>query len=145
MSIRQHLHGGPLHFGTAPLGNMFRNISDGEASATVEATWQQGTRYYDTAPFYGAGLAEIRLGRTLSKHKRDDYVLSTKVGRIILDEVETRPRDLGEKTGLFEHGRPNKIVFQRSYSARSKGSVRSCRRLLPRFTRPLGCADEGGK
>ena len=80
MSVRQYLIGGPLGFGTAPLGNMFRDIPDEEASATVEAAWQQGTRYLDTAPLYGAGLAEIRLGRTLSKHKRDDYVLSTKLG-----------------------------------------------------------------
>src|SRR5262245_25723214 len=99
MSIRQYLSNGPLGFGTAPLGNMFRNIPDEEAAATVEAAWQRGTRYYDTAPFYGAGLAEIRLGQALSRHPRDKYLLSTKVGRIILDEVETGARDFGEKTG----------------------------------------------
>src|SRR5215470_3918872 len=115
MSLKAYLLSGPLGFGAAPLGNMFRNIPDDEAQATMDAAWQQGTRYFDTAPFYGAGLSEIRLGRLLCKHKRNDYLLSTKVGRLILDEVETEPRDFGEKSGLFEFGRPNKIVYD--YSA----------------------------
>jgi D-threo-aldose 1-dehydrogenase len=108
---------------------MFRNIPDDEALATVNAAWQEGTRYFDTAPFYGAGLAEIRLGQALSRHKRNQYLLSTKVGRIILDEVETGARDFGEKTGLFEHGRPNKIVYD--YSA--DGALRSIEDSLKRI------------
>ncbi|MFF1836426.1 aldo/keto reductase [Streptomyces sp. NPDC058231] len=110
MSIASLLPGA-LGFGTAPLGNMFRAIPDEEAAATVEAAWNQGIRYFDTAPFYGAGLSEIRLGDVLAGHPRDEYVLSTKVGRVILDETEDpTARDLGEKGGLFEHGRPNKMV-----------------------------------
>ncbi|MFJ4839399.1 aldo/keto reductase [Streptomyces sp. NPDC088746] len=102
---------GPLGFGTAPLGNMFRAIPDAEAAATVEAAWDHGIRYFDTAPFYGAGLAEIRLGEVLAAHPREAYVLSTKVGRVVLDEPEDpATRELGEKGGLFEHGRPNKMV-----------------------------------
>ena len=66
MSIRDKLISGPLGFGSAPLGNMFRDIPDAEAAATVEAAWQQGIRYFDTAPFCGAGLFEMRLGRALS-------------------------------------------------------------------------------
>jgi D-threo-aldose 1-dehydrogenase len=108
---------------------MFRNIPDREASATVEAAWEQGTRLFDTAPFYGAGLSEIRLGAILSKHDRDGYVLSTKVGRIILDEVETSTRDLGEKGGLFEFGRPNKIIYDYS----EKGTLRSIDDSLKRL------------
>jgi D-threo-aldose 1-dehydrogenase len=81
MSIRDLLVNGPLGFGTAPLGNMFRDIPDDEAEATVDAAWEHGTRFFDTAPMYGAGLAEIRLGKYLAQHDRDDYVLSTKVGR----------------------------------------------------------------
>jgi aryl-alcohol dehydrogenase-like predicted oxidoreductase len=88
MKIRDALLNGPLGFGEAPLGNMFRDIPDAEATATVDTAWDQGTRYFDTAPFYGAGLSEIRLGKELSKHKRSEYILSTKVGRLILDEVE---------------------------------------------------------
>jgi D-threo-aldose 1-dehydrogenase len=110
MSIREKLISGPLGFGAAPLGNMFRNITEEEAVATVEAAWQQGTRYFDTAPFYGAGLSEIRLGRVLATHKRNEYLLSSKVGRLILDEVEPGRRDFGEKAGLFEFGRPNRII-----------------------------------
>ena len=55
MSIRDKLISGPLGFGSAPLGNMFRNIPTEEAAATVDAAWQQGIRYFDTAPLYGAG------------------------------------------------------------------------------------------
>ena len=84
MSIKNLLQG-KLGFGTAPLGNMFRDIPEEEALATVDAAWDQGVRYFDAAPLYGAGLAEIRLGNALSKRNRDDYVLSTKVGRVILD------------------------------------------------------------
>jgi D-threo-aldose 1-dehydrogenase len=102
---------GSLGFGTAPLGNMFRAIPDDEAAATVQAAWDHGVRYFDTAPFYGAGLSELRLGEVLADKRRDDYVLSTKVGRVILDETEDpAARDLGEKGGLFEHGRPNKMI-----------------------------------
>ncbi|MEU1691950.1 aldo/keto reductase [Streptomyces hirsutus] len=102
---------GTLGFGTAPLGNMFRSIPDEEAAATVEAAWNQGIRYFDTAPFYGAGLSEIRLGEILAGRPRDEFVLSTKVGRVILDELEDpTTRDLGEKGGLFAYGRPNKVI-----------------------------------
>lgn len=129
MSIRQHLLNGPLGFGTAPLGNMFRKIPDDEAAATVEAAWHAGTRYFDTAPFYGAGMAEIRLGKELVKHKPNEYVLSTKVGRIILDEIEPGPRKFGEKGDLFAFGRPNKIVYD--YSA--DGALRSIEDSLKRM------------
>jgi D-threo-aldose 1-dehydrogenase len=89
MGIRDLLVNGPLGFGTAPLGNMFRDIPDHEAAATVDAAWDHGTRFFDTAPMYGAGLAEIRLARYLAQYDRDDYVLSTKVGRLVLDEIDT--------------------------------------------------------
>lgn len=89
MSIKDKLAGGVIGFGTAPLGNMFRDIPEEQAQATVDAAWEQGVRYYDTAPFYGAGLAEIRLGDALARRKRDDYVLSTKVGRVILEKSRT--------------------------------------------------------
>ncbi|HDR5534537.1 TPA: aldo/keto reductase [Bacillus anthracis] len=107
---------GTLGFGTAPLGNMYRNIPEEEAIATVDAAWDNGVRYFDTAPLYGSGLAEIRLGEALSKRNRDEYFLSTKVGRIISDELEDpSTRDLGEKGGLFGFGRKNKII--NDYSA----------------------------
>ena len=129
MGIREHLLNGPLGFGGAPLGNMFRNIPDREAQATVAAAWAEGTRYFDTAPFYGAGLSEIRLGKILALYERDEYVLSTKVGRLILAEPETGKRDFGEKGGLFEHGRPNRIVYD--YTA--EGTLRSIHDSLERL------------
>lgn len=121
---------GKLGFGTAPLGNMYRNIPDEEALATVDAAWEHGVRYFDTAPLYGAGLAEIRLGEALSKRPRDEYVLSTKVGRLILDELEdTSARNLGEKGGLFEFGRKNKIVNDYSGDATLRSIEQSLKRL----------------
>ena len=73
-----------LGFGTAPLGNLYRAISDGEARAILDAAWAGGVRYYDTAPLYGLGLSETRLNPFLRDKPRDEYVLSTKAGRLIL-------------------------------------------------------------
>lgn len=130
MTIKNHFHqGAQLGFGTAPLGNMFRKIPEAEALATVDAAWEQGIRYFDTAPFYGAGLSEIRLGQALAKRNRDDYVLSTKVGRLVLDEVETDKPDFGEKGGLFEFGRPNRVINDYSEKATMQSIEDSLERL----------------
>lgn len=119
-----------LGFGAAPLGNMFRDIPEAEAVATVEAAWNAGVRYFDNAPFYGAGLAEIRMGNVLSQYPRDEYVISTKVGRIILDEAEDiSARDLGEKGDVFKHGRPNKIINDYSADATLRSIEDSLQRL----------------
>lgn len=129
MSLRSLLPG-RLGFGTAPLGNMFRAIPEEEARATLHAAWDQGIRYYDSAPFYGAGLAEIRLGALLAGKPRDSYVLSTKVGRVIHDDIEDPAgRDLGEKGGLFEHGRPNRMVDDYSADATLRSVEDSLERL----------------
>ena len=121
---------GKLGFGTAPLGNMFRDIPEAEARATVDAAWNDGIRYFDNAPFYGAGLAEIRMGEALADRPRDDYVISTKVGRLILDEVEdVSARDLGEKGEVFKHGRANKIVNDYSADATLRSIEDSLKRL----------------
>ncbi|MEU1464435.1 aldo/keto reductase [Streptomyces sp. NPDC005727] len=128
MSLKEILPG-RLGFGTAPLGNMFRAIADEDARSTVEAAWDQGIRYYDTAPFYGAGLAEERLGQVLSTEPRDSYVLSSKVGRVILDEPETNVPDFGEKGGLFEHGNPNKILHEWTADATERSIEGSLKRL----------------
>ena len=112
-----------IGFGTAPLGNMFRNIPQEEALATVEAAWNEGIRYFDTAPFYGAGLAESRLGEVLSQHSRDEYALSTKVGRLILDEEEEKG------SGLFTHGRSNKIATDYTADATLRSIDESLKRL----------------
>jgi D-threo-aldose 1-dehydrogenase len=121
---------GQLGFGTAPLGNMFRNIPEAEAQATVQAAWNDGIRYFDNAPFYGAGLAEIRMGEALADKPRGDYVISTKVGRLVLDEVEdVSARDLGEKSEVFKYGRPNRIVNDYSEDATLRSIEDSLQRL----------------
>ncbi|PBB06572.1 aldo/keto reductase [Salimicrobium humidisoli] len=94
-------HGAGL--GTAPLGNMYRDVSEEEAFGTIQSAWNMGIRYFDTAPHYGAGLAEIRLGKALADKPRDDFFLSTKVGRYMKDSTE-------EKEGLFKYGRQNEVV-----------------------------------
>jgi D-threo-aldose 1-dehydrogenase len=74
----------PLGYGAAPIGNLYRAVSDEQAAETVAAAWDCGIRYFDTAPHYGIGLAEKRLGAALSGHDRSEYVLSTKVGRVLV-------------------------------------------------------------
>lgn len=130
MSIKDKLPAGTLlGFGTAPLGNMFRAIPEHEAIATVEAAWDQGIRFFDTAPFYGAGLAEIRLGEALSGRKRDDYVLATKVGRLVLDERVDHAQEFGEKGAVFQHGRKNKVITDYSSDATLRSIEDSLGRL----------------
>jgi D-threo-aldose 1-dehydrogenase len=72
-----------LGFGAAPLGNLFRAISETEAQAVLDAAWAAGVRYFDTAPLYGFGLSETRINHFLRSKPRGDYVLSTKVGRLL--------------------------------------------------------------
>lgn len=72
-----------LGYGAANVGNLFRELSDDQAHAVLEAAWDSGIRYYDTAPHYGLGLSERRLGAFLRTKPRDEYVLSTKAGRLL--------------------------------------------------------------
>lgn len=72
-----------IGFGAASLGNLYRATTDEEAQAAVDRAWAGGVRYFDTAPHYGLGLSERRLGAALAHHQRDEYVLSTKVGRLL--------------------------------------------------------------
>ncbi|MFD9316118.1 aldo/keto reductase [Streptomyces sp. NPDC060053] len=72
---------GPLAFGAAVIGNLFTEVGEEQAHEAVAAAWQQGIRYFDTAPHYGLGLSERRLGAALREHPRSRYTVSTKVGR----------------------------------------------------------------
>ncbi|HEX4831164.1 MAG TPA: aldo/keto reductase [Trebonia sp.] len=72
-----------LSFGAAALGNLYTEVSDDDARAAVDAAWDGGIRYFDTAPHYGLGLSERRVGAALRGRPRDEYALSTKVGRIL--------------------------------------------------------------
>jgi D-threo-aldose 1-dehydrogenase len=79
------LRGSTVGFGGAAIGNQFRALSEAEVTATLEAAWNAGMRWFDTAPHYGLGLSETRLGAFLKGRPRADYTLSTKVGRILAD------------------------------------------------------------
>ncbi len=72
-----------MGFGGAPLGNMYEAFGDDQADATVRANYDAGIRLFDTAPLYGFGLSEHRVGAALRGKPRDSYVLSTKVGRLL--------------------------------------------------------------
>ncbi|MFC0525160.1 aldo/keto reductase [Pontibacillus salicampi] len=108
--------------GTAPLGNMFREVPEEEAQQTIQTAWDEGVRYFDTAPFYGAGLAEMRLGDMLSKYNRDEYVLSSKVGRYVTDEKV-------EKEGLFQYARNNRVITDYTEDATKRSIEQSLERL----------------
>jgi len=81
--------------GGAPLGNLLGEVADTDAVAAVDAAWEEGWRYFDTAPHYGLGLAEERLGAGLRSRPRDEYVLSSKVGRIIYEADNAATDDEG--------------------------------------------------
>ncbi|MET9877789.1 aldo/keto reductase [Actinacidiphila glaucinigra] len=72
-----------LGFGAAPIGNLFTPVGDDAARAAVDAAWDAGVRYFDTAPHYGLGLSERRLGAALRDRPRAGYTVSTKVGRLL--------------------------------------------------------------
>jgi len=84
---------GRLGFGGAGIGNLYTAIPDGEALATVLAAWDAGVRYFDTAPHYGLGLSEQRLGAVLRDKPRADFVISTKVGRRLEPQDPAGRRD----------------------------------------------------
>jgi D-threo-aldose 1-dehydrogenase len=113
-----------LGFGGAPLGNMHRVLSEEEAQATVQAAWDAGLRYYDTAPFYGYGLSESRIGSVLSQQLRDSYVLSTKVGRLL------EPCAPGvENSGIYLNVPQLAVRFDYGYDAVMRSYESSLKRL----------------
>jgi D-threo-aldose 1-dehydrogenase len=113
-----------LGFGGAPLGNMHRILSEGEAQATVEAAWDAGIRYYDTAPYYGHGLSEMRIGAVLKKQPRDSYVLSTKVGRVL------EPCAVGdEESGIYLKTPVFRVRYDYSYAGVMRSYAESLGRL----------------
>jgi D-threo-aldose 1-dehydrogenase len=81
-----------LGFGAAVIGSLYRWVDEETAIGAVDAAWSLGVRYYDTAPHYGLGLSERRLGKALAGKPRDEYVISTKVGRILVPSPETATR-----------------------------------------------------
>jgi D-threo-aldose 1-dehydrogenase len=120
---RTALHVTRLSFGTAPLGNLFEAVPDGAAQAALEAAWNSGIRLYDTAPLYGHGLSETRLGSFLRDKPRDSYTLATKVGRLLRADAEPEP---GQS---FVDTPPVNPVFDFSYDATLRSVEESLERL----------------
>jgi len=111
-----------LGFGTAPLGGLFQALADDEAHLVVEAAWSEGLRFFDTAPQYGNGLAEQRLGAVLSTKPRDQYVLATKVGRLL--KAGAPPQ-----SDTFPGAPPLNPVFDFSYDGVMRSVEESITRL----------------
>lgn len=106
---RTDLHVSVLGFGAAPLGGVYRALSESEAAATVAAALDHGLRYFDVAPFYGLGLAEHRLGTAL-RERRQECLISTKVGRLL------KPlRDGAKPEGMYVNPLPFQVRYDYSY------------------------------
>jgi D-threo-aldose 1-dehydrogenase len=116
-----------LGMGCAQLGNLGSVLTDDEAEASVHAAWDAGIRYFDTAPHYGLGLSERRLGRALAAYPRDEYVLSTKVGRLLVPSPETA--HLRDLDNLFDV--PSDV--RRVYDLSRDGVLRSLEASLDRL------------
>lgn len=90
-----------LGYGAANVGNLFRALTDDDAWAVLDAAWESGIRHYDTAPHYGLGLSERRLGAFLRTKPREEYVLSTKVGRLLRPNPEHSAGGLDTDNDFF--------------------------------------------
>lgn len=117
-----------LGLGTAPLGNLFKEVSDTDAAQTVRFAWDSGLRLFDTAPNYGYGLAERRVGALLRERPRDEFVLATKVGRLLRADAPHDPwRDTDDP--LYKYESPVGQVPDYSYD----GTMRSVEESLARL------------
>jgi D-threo-aldose 1-dehydrogenase len=115
-----------LGLGTATLGNLYAPVSDADAHDTVKTAFDAGVRFVDTAPFYGHGWSEHRVGEALRGYKRDDIVLSTKIGRLL------KPKDPGKggiDGGVFAAVLPFDPVFDYSYDGVMRSVEDSLQRL----------------
>lgn len=113
-----------LGYGSGPLGNFQRALDEGDCDRTIEAAWRSGVRYFDTSPLYGLGLSEARVGRVLRHLPRDEFVLSTKVGRLLIPCAEGE-----QNVPLFVNTPPNRVEYDYSYD----GVMRSFESSLGRL------------
>ncbi|MFD9284364.1 aldo/keto reductase [Streptomyces mirabilis] len=116
-----------LGFGAAPIGNLYSPIDDRQAQATLEVAWDMGVRYYDTAPHYGLGLSERRLGDALAHRPRTEFTISTKVGRLL----EPHPAPTGSDLTAGGFAVPDTLVRRPDYSR--DGVLRSLEGSLNRL------------
>jgi D-threo-aldose 1-dehydrogenase len=115
--------------GTAPLGGLFQDVADDEARATIDRAWEVGLRLFDTAPLYGHGRSERRLGAALARRSRDDFVLATKVGRLLRAGAPADDSQLSGGTERWKGLPPENPVFDFSYG----GVLRSVEESLVRL------------
>ena len=115
---------GPLVFGGAPIGGLYAPVSDDVAAATLQAAWDAGIRAFDTAPHYGVGLSEQRIGEFLTGRPRAEFVVSTKVGRRLVPAT-------GPVQGAADFYDTPKLSRVRDYSA--DGALRSLEDSLRRL------------
>jgi D-threo-aldose 1-dehydrogenase len=113
-----------LGFGGAPLGNLYRKIEDADAQATMDAAWNAGIRYFDTAPQYGLGRSELRFADALARFDPDQLMLSTKVGRLLED---CAPEDVTPEA--FVDVPQKRIVFDFTYDGIMRSVDESIARL----------------
>jgi D-threo-aldose 1-dehydrogenase len=114
-----------LGFGSAPLGDLYAPLSEVDAEAALQAAWDAGVRYFDTAPWYGRGLSEHRVGRFLRGQARREFVISTKVGRILRPSRQWRTFAPAPWAG----GLPFDVLFDYSYDGILRGYEDSLQRL----------------
>jgi D-threo-aldose 1-dehydrogenase len=118
-----------LGLGGASYGELFHRVSEQEAYGAIQAAWDGGVRFFDTAPWYGRGLSELRTGAGLRGHPRDEFVLSTKVGRWLRPRTEP---DFDRSPWLG--GLPMEVVFDYTYDGIMRAYEQSQIRLgMPRY------------
>jgi D-threo-aldose 1-dehydrogenase len=122
-ALSSRLRGSP-GLGGAPLGNLFRAITDDDAGRLIDRAFEAGVRYFDTAPHYGHGRSERRMGDALRAKARDEYLLSTKVGRLLEPRADA-PRD--------QHGYVDTLPFVQRYDYSATGVRRSHEDSLQRL------------
>lgn len=125
-----------LSFGGASIGGLFRPVEEDDAVRVARHAWDLGIRYFDTAPLYGYGESERRIGRALADRSRDDFVLSTKVGRLVYpadampDGADIDRQAIAEREDAFYHRtEPVRVVFDYTYG----GVLRSIEASLVRL------------
>ena len=121
---RTGVHLTTLGFGAAPIAGLYSAVDEATARATIDAAWEGGIRYFDTAPHYGLGLSERRLGEALNARPRDDVVVSSKVGRLLVPRTPPIPHD----DDMFDV--PGDLTRRRDYSR--DGVLRSLEATLQR-------------
>ncbi|MFH8484172.1 aldo/keto reductase [Streptomyces longisporoflavus] len=119
-----------LSFGAAGLGNLYTPITDEDAVAAVDAAWDAGLRYFDTAPHYGIGLSERRLGEALRARPRETYALSTKAGRLLEELAEVAEEPACDD---LDHGFAVPATHRRAWDFSADGIRRSLESSLTRL------------